>query len=130
MTAKASDENCETDGKHYSICNGWCLWLACLSFIVIGKQIWTIGEYSVEASSNLTAKFLVDLNAAPAAELQALPEVGSALASRIVGYREEHGPFTSLDDVTHVPGVGPKTLELLRPMLTISPTPSTNEEHP
>ena len=122
MTANASDANLETDGGRYSVCNGWCLWLACLTFFAIGKQIWSIGNHGLKETSTITAKFVVDLNAAQASELAALPEVGSALASRIVEYRGRHGPFVCVDDVTHVPGVGSKTLELLRPMLTLSST--------
>lgn len=130
MTANASDANLETAGRRYSVCGGWCLWLACLTIVVVGKQICTNGNHAIEETSTITAKFVVNLNAAQASELAALPEVGSALASRIVEHREQHGQFTSVDDVTHVPGVGPKTLELLRPMLTVSPTSLTNDATP
>ena len=98
--------------------------------VVVGKQIWSIGHYGIEDTSTPSARFVVNLNSAQASELAALPEVGSALASRVVEYRERHGPFASVDDVTQVPGVGPKTLELLRPMLTLSPTSSKNDATP
>jgi competence protein ComEA len=38
-----------------------------------------------------------------------------------VSYREEHGSFESVDDLTRVRGIGPKTLERARPMLTVTP---------
>ncbi|MFV0633284.1 helix-hairpin-helix domain-containing protein [Demequina sp.] len=49
----------------------------------------------------------VSLNTATAAELEDLPGVGPVLAERIVTDREANGPFTSLDDVQRVSGVGP-----------------------
>lgn len=57
----------------------------------------------------------IDLNRASAAELEALPRIGPALARRIVEYRERHGPFRTIEELDHVSGIGPRTLELLRP---------------
>jgi competence protein ComEA len=56
----------------------------------------------------------VDINAASAGELQDLPGVGPALAERIVAARRER-MFTSLDDLARVRGIGPATVERLRP---------------
>ena len=50
---------------------------------------------------------LVDLNAATAADLDALPGIGPVLAQRIVDHRAEHGPFTSVDQLDDVSGIGP-----------------------
>jgi competence protein ComEA len=60
----------------------------------------------------------LDLNKATAAELELLPGVGPATAKRIVEYRLEHGAFASVDDLDKVKGIGPKTLERLRPLVT------------
>jgi competence ComEA-like helix-hairpin-helix protein len=60
-------------------------------------------------------KFLVDVNRADAAELAQLPVIGPKLAARIIEYRDEHGPFRSLDDLNEIPGIGPKTLAAIRP---------------
>jgi competence protein ComEA len=49
----------------------------------------------------------VDLNAASAAALDALPGIGPVLAQRIVDYRTQHGRFTSVDQLDDVPGIGP-----------------------
>jgi competence protein ComEA len=57
----------------------------------------------------------VDLDHAPAAELARLPGIGDGLASRIVSYRERHGPFGSLEALGRVSGVGAGTLKALRP---------------
>ncbi|NQX14590.1 ComEA family DNA-binding protein [Rathayibacter sp. VKM Ac-2857] len=57
---------------------------------------------------------IVSLSTATAAQLEELPEIGPATAAKIVAYREEHGPFTSVDQLLEVPGVGEKTLEAFR----------------
>ena len=49
----------------------------------------------------------------------ALPGVGPSLASAIVEYRRQHGPFRSVDDLEQVPGVGPAKLAALRPHLRL-----------
>ncbi|MFH1570262.1 MAG: ComEA family DNA-binding protein [Gemmatimonadota bacterium] len=63
----------------------------------------------------------VDVNAASAAELEGLPLVGPVTAARILEYRQEHGPFQSLDDLRHVPGIGARTLARLRPLAVARP---------
>lgn len=64
---------------------------------------------------------IVDLNTATAAELEALPEVGPALARRIVDHRRVHGRFGSVSALQDVPGIGPATLERLRPRVRATP---------
>ena len=48
-----------------------------------------------------------------ASELTVLPGVGKVTAEAIVSYREEHGPFSSVEDLLLVPGLGPGTLEAI-----------------
>lgn len=59
--------------------------------------------------------WLVDLDAAPAEELEALPGVGPRLARRIVSDRAARGSFGTLEALDRVPGVGPSLIERLRP---------------
>lgn len=61
----------------------------------------------------------VNLNAASEIDLDALPRIGPAMASRIVEYRTANGPFAAVDDLLQVPGIGEKTLEGLRPLVTV-----------
>jgi competence protein ComEA len=56
----------------------------------------------------------VDLNAATASELEALPGVGPVLAGRIVAFRTERGPFLSVEDLLDVPGIGESKLSQMR----------------
>ena len=62
----------------------------------------------------------IDVNSATAAELQLLPRIGPALAQRIVEYRKQHGPFRALHDLERVKGIGPRTIERLEPLITLS----------
>ena len=62
---------------------------------------------------------LVNINAAGATELEALPGIGEVLAATIVAYRDEHGPFASVDQLEDVSGIGPSTLEEIRDFVTV-----------
>lgn len=57
----------------------------------------------------------VNINTATAEELEALPGIGPAIAERIVTYREEHGGFYDVTELTEVSGIGEKTLQNLLP---------------
>jgi competence protein ComEA len=61
----------------------------------------------------------INVNTATAEELEALPEIGPAMARAIVEYREEHGPFEAVDDLLEVQGIGPKTLEAIEALITV-----------
>jgi competence protein ComEA len=61
----------------------------------------------------------VDLNAATAADLDALPGIGPVLAQRIVEHRERNGPFRSVEQLDDVPGIGPATYAELAELVTV-----------
>ena len=61
----------------------------------------------------------VPINTAPAAQLETLPGIGPAKAAAIVAYRDEHGPFGSLEELLEVKGIGRKTLDNLRDLITL-----------
>ena len=65
--------------------------------------------------------FRIDVNSATWVEWGQLDGIGDAMARRIVADREENGPFRSIDELRRVKGIGPKTLERLRPWLSIGP---------
>lgn len=66
------------------------------------------------------SRFPIDVNTASPRDLERLPRVGSAMAGRIIEYREKHGPFQSLEALGKVRGIGPATLKLLEPLVTFS----------
>ncbi|MCL6430393.1 MAG: ComEA family DNA-binding protein [Anaerolineae bacterium] len=61
----------------------------------------------------------LNINAASAAELDTLPGIGPVLAQRIVDDREANGPYTSVDDLERVRGIGPSLIEKLRPLISV-----------
>jgi len=69
-----------------------------------------------DAAPSALARHVVDVNAAPAGEIEALPSVGRVLAARIVAERAGR-PFADADDLGRVPGVGKTTLARLRPFV-------------
>ncbi len=65
----------------------------------------------------------VNINTATAEELIAALKgtgVGKAKVAKIIEYREQHGGFKSVDELTEVKGIGDKTLEKVRPRVTLS----------
>jgi competence protein ComEA len=61
----------------------------------------------------------VNVNTAGPEELETLPGIGEVLAAAIVAYREEHGLFTSVDQLLDVSGIGEVTLEEIRELVTV-----------
>ena len=62
----------------------------------------------------------VNINTASAAELEALPGIGAAMAARIVEYRQKNGPFKKIEDLMNVRGLGEKNFLKLKPQLTVA----------
>mgnify|MGYP001228977929 FL=1 len=62
---------------------------------------------------------LVNINTAVKQELMALPKIGPVTAERIIRFRDDFGPFQSIDDLAKVKGIGPKTLERLKTRIII-----------
>jgi competence protein ComEA len=62
---------------------------------------------------------LINVNTASPTELEKLPGVGEVIAQAIVDYRTESGPFTSVDQLLDVSGIGDATLESIRELVTV-----------
>lgn len=71
----------------------------------------------IDRAKPLVARFQLDVNTADMPELMQLPSIGPKLARRIIESRDTLGPFADHDDLRRVRGIGPKTLEKLRPHL-------------
>lgn len=61
----------------------------------------------------------IDLNTATLEDLKALPGIGEVLAQRILSYREEYGPFRSVDELLMIEDIGEKRLEAILAYITI-----------
>jgi competence protein ComEA len=99
-----------------------------LGFLLIAGIFFLLGRWSLDWSRAVPASLAaverevpaLDLNRATRAELRLIPGIGDALAQRVVDQRERNGPFKSVDELRQVSGIGPKTLERLRPRLFVA----------
>ena len=74
-------------------------------------------EASEEAGSypeSLLPGEVININTADVYDLQRLPGIGESRALGIIAWREEHGPFQTVEELTEVSGIGPVILENLR----------------
>jgi competence protein ComEA len=94
----------------------------CLSILALAACL------SVQALAQATAgakpqaakpSTIVNLNTATVAEFEALPGIGTKVATRIVDYRTKKGPFRKIEDLMNVQGIGEKNFLKLRPQLTV-----------
>ena len=85
--------------------------------LVDGEQIFVplMGEGAPAAASDGK----VNLNTADQAQLETLPRVGPALAQRILAWREENGRFSAIEDLLSITGVGDKTYDGLKDLVTV-----------
>ena len=70
-----------------------------------------------KSGTSLGAGTPVSLSTADATALDALPGIGPATAAAIIAYREEHGPFQSVEQLEDVPGIGPATVARLHDLV-------------
>ena len=61
----------------------------------------------------------IDVNSASASQLELLPQIGPVLSQRIINYRETKGQFQKIEDLLKVPGIGPKTFDKIKDLITV-----------
>ena len=86
-----------------------------------GQQVAVGGAAAAPAAGDGTgaAAGPVDLNTATAEQLQTLSGVGPVLAQRIIDYRTTHGPFTGVDGLQQVGGIGPAKFAEIKDHVTV-----------
>ncbi len=87
--------------------------------VVVGEPAPTGPAASAVPSPGAPGGPLVNLNTATQTELETLPEVGPVTAQAIVAWRDEHGGFTSVDELLEVDGIGDATLGQIAPYVTV-----------
>ena len=89
-------------------------------FLVDGEQLYvpTVGETPASAPG-VTAQGKVNINTADASALETLPRVGPAMAARIIDWREANGRFAAIEDLMSVTGIGQKTFDGLKDLVTV-----------
>jgi len=73
------------------------------------------GRASAKASAGI-----VNINTAPATDLESLPGIGARTAERIVEYRQKNGPFKKIEELMNVRGVGEKNFLKLKSQITVA----------
>src|SRR2546430_9697950 len=63
---------------------------------------------------------IVNINTAPATDLESLPGIGAKTAERIVEYRQKNGPFKKIEELMNVRGVGEKNFLKLKSQITVA----------
>ena len=91
--------------------------LSLLAVHAYGYLRW--GTRPAELERGLGIAYRIDLNQATRVDLLQLPGIGDSLARRIEEYRLEHGRFRQVNDLIDVHGIGPATLERLRPWVQV-----------
>ena len=61
----------------------------------------------------------VNINSATESDFENLPGIGPVLAQKIVDYRDQHGPFRSIQDLMKVSGIGQKKFDSLQAYVTV-----------
>ena len=95
--------------------------IAAAAFAVLSS--FSFGSYAAsqaQPAPAAVAQAPVNLNTADAATLtRELKGIGATKAKAIIDYREEHGPFSSVDELLEVKGIGSATLDKIRGQLSI-----------
>lgn len=86
--------------------------------LVADSQV-TERDVSVRSGDPYSDGGLVNINTADATMLQTLSGIGEKRAADIINYRETNGLFETIDDLDQVSGIGEKTMEKLRPLITV-----------
>lgn len=102
------------------------------ALLLISRYAWTLYDKPEPLTWNRGEafnSFRVDINHATWVEWIQLPGIGQTMAERILSNLDHNGPFRNIDDLMRVHGIGPKTLDRIRPWLTISHDESKHESN-
>ncbi|MDD3773751.1 MAG: helix-hairpin-helix domain-containing protein [Patescibacteria group bacterium] len=79
----------------------------------------TISSSNKTSSEKASAGQIININTGSLDELDTLPGIGATYAQRIIDYRTQNGDFKSIGEIENVKGIGPKTFEKLKDLITI-----------
>ncbi len=99
----------------------------CVSVFIILSLVTALSSavYSAQKGISSDSPKLININNADAAELIKLPRVGEKIAQRIIDYRNKNGKFKRPADIMKVKGIGEKTFEMLKKLITVGSASKT-----
>ena len=86
--------------------------------ITVPEKIASMGRETPQGNGDKVAD-KVNINQANVEELTKVPGVGKATAQRIIDYRTQHGPFSSIEDLKKIKGIGKAKFEKMAAKVTI-----------
>lgn len=93
--------------------------IICYSYYDVAVDKTDSYSYSETQVLSMTVE-LVNINTADVKTLCKLPNVGESTAKKIISYREENGPFESIEEIQNVKGIGYQDYIRLQPLITVS----------
>ena len=79
-----------------------------------------MSETTVKTTESTTKiEYPLDINTATVDELVTISGIGDGIGSSIVMYREEYGPYKSLDELKNIRGINDRVLSEIAPYLTV-----------
>lgn len=78
-------------------------------------------DLSASRMGGVTTAGLIDINLATQADLEMLPGIGPTMAANIIAHREAHGPFTTIEAIMDVPGIGEGKFAAMKDLITVGP---------
>ena len=77
---------------------------------------------NIAGASTQNTSDKININTADATELDKLPGIGPAKAADIISYRQSNGGFQSIEELKDVKGIGDKTFENMKDLVTVGET--------
>ena len=136
--APASDENSpakvqrawfwlkDHDQTFVAVCIAVFLVIVAINWLKVSG--WGLVPLEFDRQAARRYDFRIDINNASWIEWAQIEGIGEATARKIVEDREKNGPFRGISDVQRVKGIGPKTLERIRPFLRVTENTEAQNE--
>jgi len=86
--------------------------------LVVAVLFVAVFSVHIQAHSEAPDK-KIDINTAPATELQKLPRIGEKVAQRIIDFRKQHGDFKKIEEIMKVKGIGERTFALIKDLIVV-----------